>query len=497
MGLVVAAAVVVAAPGAGAEGKARRHPALPGVKCPPVIPAVNDRCPVWASVYDNANGHAQYGVDSLTRVAISPKGDRAFVTGTSWDDGSGSNDLVTAAYDLKDGKELWIKRWPGSGTQLATGILVSADGSRVFVTGVDEFSFGGDGDVVTLAYQASNGQEIWSSIYDDPQHRQDISVGAVLSGDGSRLYVGGQSASGGVPDGALLLALDSGSGDRLWALRHDPKGLVENVLALASGPGDRVYMAGYTRPQSSLLIRDYLVLAFHDDREQDRGVLDWSAAYDGNGGTAIDLANALAVSGDGSRVAVTGRSERSSGGAADYATVLLDATNGSQVWAARYGGRADANYTSGNAIAFSPSGDHVFVTGQAGNMVDRRSGYGTVAYETATGNQLWDDVRNGPADYYSIAHAVLVSPDGSRVYVTGEDGRANVRDVVTVAYDANGTRIWTGRYNDGSGPDWDIGIVAAISPDGKRLLVGTQAQHKVSTDGANGSDYVTLAYDTA
>ena len=87
----------------------------------------------------------------------------------------------------------------------------------------------------------------------------------------------------------------------------------------------------------------------------------WGAFYDGPR-SGLDLANAMAVSPDGSRVYVTGSSHGTKTSNSDYATVAYDAASGRQVWVARYNGPGNGNDFAGG-LAVSPDGARVFVTG--------------------------------------------------------------------------------------------------------------------------------------
>jgi DNA-binding beta-propeller fold protein YncE len=64
-------------------------------------------------------------------------------------------------------------------------------------------------------------------------------------------------------------------------------------------------------------------------------------------------------------------------------------------------------------------------------------GYGTVAYGTAAGAELWT-AKYGGANIFlgSDARSLAVSPDGSKVFVTGAafDGATFDTDYGTVAY---------------------------------------------------------------
>jgi hypothetical protein len=73
----------------------------------------------------------------------------------------------------------------------------------------------------------------------------------------------------------------------------------------------------------------------------------------------------------------------------------------------------------------------VFVTGESG------SDYRTVAYDAATGVNLWSGRYHGPASGTNVATALGVSPDGTSVFVTGESSAGlDVYDNATLAYSA-------------------------------------------------------------
>jgi len=122
---------------------------------------------------------------------------------------------------------------------------------------------------------------------------------------------------------------------------------------------------------------------------------------------------------------------------------------GARLWVARYNGGANSEgfaYSMAVSMAVSPDGSRVFVTGKSEG---RTTGYdyAPVAYSTATGGQLWVRRYSGAGNRADIARSVAVSPGGSRVFVTGESrGRGTFEDYATVAYDAaTGRRLWVGQ----------------------------------------------------
>src|SRR5215472_1510861 len=148
------------------------------------------------------------------------------------------------------------------------------------------------------------------------------------------------------------------------------------------------------------------------------------------------------------------------------------AAPGAPLWVCRYDGPA-GSYSGGSAIAVSPDGSAVFVTGTSARTGHRghniAAHYVTVGYDSATGRQLWTRLFRGLGD--SAAVAIAVSPDGRIVFVTGSSVSATGRDdYATIAYSAStGRQLWLRRYS------WPLGYAVAmalvVSPDGTTVFV--------------------------
>jgi hypothetical protein len=141
----------------------------------------------------------------------------------------------------------------------------------------------------------------------------------------------------------------------------------------------------------------------------------WVGHYNGPG-NGPDDADGLAVSPDGSRVFVTGTS--ATGTTEDWATVAYDATTGNQLWVKLLNGPGNANDAPQAAPVVSPDGSRIYVTGNMtlgnGHFVMR-----TVAYNAADGSELWAASYQGPANIDDSARALALSSDDSRLFVTG------------------------------------------------------------------------------
>jgi hypothetical protein len=217
----------------------------------------------------------------------------------------------------------------------------------------------------------------------------------------------------------------------------------------------------------------------------------WVRRYNGPF-KGFDAAQAVAVSPGGGKVFVTGTSQglgAKRGG--DYATVAYGAATGARLWVSRYNGPGN-NGDEAASVAVSPDGGTVFVTGLS-TGTNSATDYATIAYRAATGAQLWVSRYNGPGNGSDVAHSVAVSPGGNTVFVTGiSEGNRSGFDYATVAYRAaTGARLWVSRYT-GPGKADDDAASVAVGPGGRTVFVTGGSVGKNT-----GRDYATVAYSAA
>jgi outer membrane protein assembly factor BamB len=228
---------------------------------------------------------------------------------------------------------------------------------------------------------------------------------------------------------------------------------------------------------------DYATLAYRAAT----GGLVWSVLHSGRG-VGCDTINDLVVSPDGMTVFVTGGAVAWQNRNFYYDTIAYDARTGVQLWEATY------DPSPGNDIASSievtPDGSRVFVTGiAAGDATDGDAV--TLSYDAATGTQQWLSRYNSPANLIDLATAMAVSPDGAKVFVTGSsENPRHADDTLTIAYDApTGDQLWASRYDSPSRGD-DIAVAMDVSPDGSSVFIVGNA-----SDAVHGQSYLTVAYD--
>ncbi len=293
---------------------------------------------------------------------------------------------------------------------------------------------GSSNDYSTVAYNAATGEELWASRYNGPGNGPDFAQAVVVSPDASRVRITGHSPGVGGQFDWATVAYDAASGEQQWVTRHN-------------GPT-----------------------------------------------SGADFATALGVTPDGSRVIVTGEdfggSAASGGTVSDYATVAYDAATGEEIWLARRNGAGNGG-DAAEALAISPDGAQVVVTGQSQGADTSGPDFATIAYDTSDGSQEWVSIYN-PVNGFDIGWGVGISPDGSRIFVTGQStGPGTGLDYATVTYDSSdGSQLKAARLN-GPGNGTDVAQALAVSADGSAVYVAGYSQG-LGTD----LDFATAAYNT-
>jgi len=337
----------------------------------------------------------------------------------------------------------------------------------VFVTGTTASRSDHTG--VTLAYDAATGVSRWTAV--NPS--LSFAMSAAVSPDGSRVYSTGRGGTG-----MVTIAYAAASGATAWAEEYNGPQPGGGASAVAVSPDNStVYVTGGV--MASAGDGEYATVAY----QAVNGTRRWARVQNGTNGSFGDdsAATALALSPDGGTVFVTGLLTVPAG--ASYGTLAYNAATGTKLWLHRYETpSATVLNDFAAAIAVSPGGTQVFVTGAANNA------YGTVAY-TATGAQQWVALYHPGC--CNFAASAAVSPDGSTVYVTGTAAFPNQSSkYATLGYDAaTGATRWLRRYpgtRSGLGQAQSV----AVSPDGSAVFVTGLAQDPLTQP----SFYTTIAY---
>lgn len=386
------------------------------------------------------------------------------------------------------GTPRWISNYAMGSPAWTTAVALTPGGSTVVETGRSHFP---GGHMSTVAYDAASGAQTWATEFPASDDLFGSGYALDTSPDGSTVYVGGfTSCMKGCDDssfeGFVTVAYDVATGDRLWVARQAAVGGAPQTVAV-SPDGTRVYVSATSG------LDDRYVLAY----DAGTGAELWkvqvpkAVGYYGGG---------LVVSPDGSTLVVADTTSVDDlyCDADGIITTAYDAADGTQKWTSTYT-VSGAHSICGTAtdIGMSPDGSSVYVTGYGG-AGEHEFTYraDTVAYDTATGAQLWAVEDNAINTLSGDTKVSLgVDPDGSKVFVSGDDCTDYPScTAATVAYDAaSGTRQWVSHY-DGGGRGYDADL--AVSPDGSSLFI-TGSVTLPCLAGCNTSQYQAplVAYD--
>ena len=303
------------------------------------------------------------------------------------------------------------------------------------------------------------GDLLWSSHYSEGSSSGEVPSDMAASPDGSKLFVVGSTTFGGAHS-YVVVAYDAASGHQAWA-RHYPTGSSIGFAHVAVSPdGSKVFLGADRSWPGTQFSAD--VAAF----DAATGAPLWISRFRGpeNASGMFDIA----TSPDGATVYLTGDSFAPTL-LYEMITIAYDASTGTRLWLAREPGLGSGGM-QGFAVAASPTGDRVFVTGSNYGGTESPN-YVTVGYDAASGSKLWMTVYDGPggggSDY---PRDVVVSPDGSRVFVTGVSPKASGGvDATTLALNAaTGAQLWLDRFDSGHA---DATNHAVVSPDGATVVV--------------------------
>jgi len=382
------------------------------------------------------------------------------------------------------GAQLWFKRYngPGNGVDQAHSVAVSPSGKTVYVTGTSYAnSAAGIGDYATVAYNAATGAQLWVKRYNGPGNAGGIAEAVAVSPSGKTVFVTGYTyGSPATGTDIATIAYNAATGAQLWVKRYGGTGNDEAFSMAVSPSGNAVFVTGQTFV-GGFGSPYYGTVAYNAAN----GAQLWAKTYHGAGnlGFRVEAAASVAVSPTGKTVYVTGQGVTSNN--ADYATIAYNAATGAQLWVRLYRFPA-ASICQATAVTAGPSGKAIYVTGYY--EAASSAGYATVAYNAATGAPLWVK-RYTPKGGSDAANSVAVSPSGKTVFVTGGvygGGGEGDEDYATVAYNAaTGAQVWAKRYNPDGGTDYAHAV--AVSPTGKTVYV----------TGASGRGYATIGYNAA
>jgi hypothetical protein len=348
--------------------------------------------------------------------------------------------------------------------------------------------------------------ESWSAVYDNPAKAPgsyQLEPRVAASADGTRVFVSVIDQHHNIDDPYNspaswgVLGYDGATGAVRWHDDYQGAGGYDRPNAITASPdGSLVVVTGGSYSKPVLMPgaeRDLMTIAY--DGTTGRRL--WRVQSTGD---VHDVGVQVVLSRDASAAYVV-VNNANDGGDIDWAVVAYDVRDGRQLWRTPYAGIGVGKADVPKSAALSPAGDILYVTGESGAASDYDADYATVAYSATgptAGQQLWAQRYDGVGQHLSDRSSdVAVDVDG-RVLVTGDSLRANtvnnvLMDYATVAYDGvSGDQLWASRYSGPTGTGLHFGTTVATSRTSRLAVVSGQ-----SDGGGRDYDWATLAYDTA
>jgi len=383
---------------------------------------------VFATIaYDTANGEVRWidryafaDIDNwASKIVVTPNGEMVFATGAT------SDGYPIVAYDATNGDRQWVKSVMPAGYVGFVGTLtVSPDSRLVYFAGEVQVGDGPGTKLVTRAYDTATGAKAWGSKLDAPAGLQVTPSAMAVDQHGEHLVVTGsvgtlnQYPSDNPPD-FVTVAYDAYSGAHLWTRTYDgPANGADEARAVAVTPnGLHVIVAGSSGGANGIPRAAVLSYAAATGTEE------W-VRRGGSPPVRRSLVD-MTVNPAGTTIFVISTESDLNWNEGAYTTVAYSVTDGARRWGKVFAGKG--SYTEAKAIAASPDGLYVYVTGSAND--GSRDTYATVAYLASTGQRVATAWYEGPEGVYALPEAIGVSP--GMVFVTGRGGGA----YATVAYE--------------------------------------------------------------
>jgi hypothetical protein len=175
-------------------------------------------------------------------VKVSPDGSTVYVTGeTHW--GGPPESFGTEAISTATGAKLWRNPYE-QGRSVPASLAVSPDGSMVYVTGTSTGT--GFTDYTTVAYH-STGVLAWVEHYTGPA-KDSTAAAVAVSADGSTVYVTGTSgarpAKGVAYTRVVTIAYSAATGSQVWRADYGVRKENSSAVAVAASPDGTVFVTG-------------------------------------------------------------------------------------------------------------------------------------------------------------------------------------------------------------------------------------------------------------
>ncbi|MBA7519178.1 hypothetical protein ES705_11253 [subsurface metagenome] len=386
---------------------------------------------LWTRTYNGAANEWDLGYD----IAVDGSGN-VYVTGYEEVIDEFFN-IWVRKYD-SDGSEVWTRTYNGTADGWDEGYGIAVDGrGNVYVTGSEYVD--GQGSNIWVRKYNSEGDEVWTDIYNGTANQYDCGEGIAVDGSGN-VYVTGSEYVDGQDSNIWVRKYDT-DGDVIWTRTYNGTASdYDRGYGIAVDGSGNVYVAGYesvTGEQRNIWVRKY---------DSDGNEV-WTRSYNGTA-DGDDRGNGIAIDGAGN-VYVTGY-EFVTGEWENIWVGKYD-SDGEEVWTRTHDGPAN-DEDEGYDIAVDGSGN-VYVTGYEYYDAIEELNIWVRKYNSG-GDEVWTKTYNGIANDDDEGYGIAVDKSGN-VYVTGAES-------VT----GEGFNIWVRKYEGAYGEHFDPPVESEVKIQG-------------------------------
>lgn len=422
---------------------------------------------------------AQYTSSSLNQdiasiVKLDGSGN-VFVSGTSFQTGSNSYDIVTVKYD-NNGFQIGspaIFNGSGNGIDEVRDLAIDNMGN-VYITGLTTAT-GGNVNYITIKYNNSLTQQ-WAVQHNGPLAGSYDEAYAIAVDNTGFVYVTGGSDFVAAGSDYYTIKYDASNGNMVWGVQHN--GVSNNIdaaTAIALDANGNVFVTGRSFQTGQDL--NYRTVMYNNS-----GVQQWATSYNGPV-NSFDSPTKVKVDGSGN-VYITGFSYGGQLLDNDYATIKYN-NSGVQQWAERYNGPLSEE---DNAYDLTiDNNGNVHVTGRSKGIGNGQN-ITTIKYGSNGGAPKWLNTYNGPGNGFDEGRNIMLGNSGA-LYVNGTSAIFGTNnDYITLKYDtSNGNIVWEARYN---GPANDADQAYSMDLDANENIYVTGG----SKFPGNGFDFNTIKW---
>jgi cysteine-rich repeat protein len=388
-------------------------------------------------------------------------GDGFVQAGESCDDGNMVNGDGCNTNCIVSGTPIFTRTYNSGGTANDQFNSVKVDANGNIILGGSVTVAGQDLNGMVAKYDA-NGSLLWMRTHNNAFNGTDEVTSVAVDAQGNVIALGYEQLSA--------------TNVNIWIRKYDPNGNTIWTQSYTGIANDGIDL-GYGVATNS--VGDILMAATVSTVGAGRDIViaklaglngsyTWSEQVNGTG-NMDDEALSIAVDAN-NRVYASGYSVGNTGNKDVWVRKYQDnGVNSTALWTRTFNGSLN-NDDFGFGVAFDASGGLVVTGAEAatgGNYNIWLRKY------DASGNVLWTQTHNGPANVNDLASAVSVDAQGN-VIVCGHEGQTNATfDIWVRKYDSNGVVRWTQSYN-GNADQNDYGVGVTVDANGFIYAVGRE-----------------------